>query len=147
MTDNSTLIAIVKAAAIHHGIDPAVACAVAEQESSWNPWALRYEPEFYSRYIEAMTQGAKPLNATEARARACSWGLMQILGEVARELGYTGDIAALCEPSTGAEWGCRKLAKCLADSPGDVSKALLSWNGGGNAAYPSQVLARVSSYR
>jgi soluble lytic murein transglycosylase-like protein len=28
------------------GLEPALVCAVVEQESNWNPWAIRYEPRF-----------------------------------------------------------------------------------------------------
>ena len=33
--------------ACEHALDPALVCAVIEQESAWNPWAVRYEPDSF----------------------------------------------------------------------------------------------------
>lgn len=141
------LIAAAKAAAARRGIDPALVCAVCEQESGWNPWAIRYEPAFYARYIEPMVLAGRITNATEAQARAFSWGLMQVMGEVAREHGYAGHMAALCDPATGLEIGCLHLASKLVGASGDVRRALLAWNGGADGAYPDEVLARMGKYQ
>jgi soluble lytic murein transglycosylase-like protein len=133
---------LVKAKAVSLGIDPALACAIAEQESGWNPWAIRYEPAFYSRYI--VNQAA--LTPTEKTARSISWGLFQTMGEAVRESGYKGDLAALCDPDTGITWGLAVLQRKLALADGDVKRALLFWNGGSNPNYPAEVLARVPKY-
>jgi soluble lytic murein transglycosylase-like protein len=45
------LISLARAAAAAHSLDPALVCAVCEQESSWDPFAIRYEPAFYDRYV------------------------------------------------------------------------------------------------
>lgn len=133
---------IARAIATNHGLDPALICAVCEQESGWQPWAIRFEPAFYTRYVEPQN-----LAPTEAYARSFSWGLMQIMGQVAREQGFDGRfLAELCDPSTGVEYGCRKLARCLAKAGGDVSQALQFYNGGGNPNYASQVVNRMSKY-
>jgi soluble lytic murein transglycosylase-like protein len=125
-----------------YGLDPSIVAAVAEQESTWNPWAVRYEPAFFERYI-------LPLNLpdpTEAYARAFSFGLMQVMGQVAREQGFAArSLTQLCDPDIGMDIGCRKLEKCFAQNS-DPEKALLAYNGGGNAEYGKQVLARVIHY-
>ena len=78
-----------------------------------------------------------PPAETESRMRAFSWGLMQVMGQVAREHGFSGrSLAQLCEPATGLEIGCRVLAAKLAAAEGNVTRALLLWNGGGNRDYP-----------
>jgi soluble lytic murein transglycosylase-like protein len=131
-----------------HGLWPELVCAVVEQESSWNRWAVRYEPAFYSRYVEPQISRGELLHQTEARARAFSWGLMQVMGQVAREHGFAETwMPALCEPATNLDIGCRVLAAKLRVAQGDVSRALLLWNGGADREYPAQVLARVSRYR
>lgn len=137
------LIALAKARAQFAGVSPPLCCAVAEQESSWNPWSIRYEPAFYERYIEKMTR----LSPTEARLRAMSWGLLQIMGETAREEGYTGDLTKLCEPQTGLDHGLIHMKKCLARSGGNEPIALNLWNGGANPSYASEVMARLSKYQ
>ena len=154
------LLALAHDAAQAHALWPELVCALIEQESSWNRWAVRYEPAFYKRYIEpqmaqpsgedsnhrARTHRA-PLSDTEARARAFSWGLMQVMGQVAREHGFSGySLAELCDPATGLDVGCRVLAAKLAAAEGNVVRALLLWNGGGNRNYPDAVLARTHRY-
>lgn len=129
--------------AAKHGLDPALVCALVEQESGWNPWAIRYEPAFYDRYVRAQN-----LPETEARARAFSWGLLQVMGQVAREHGFSHRfLSALCDPDIGLEVGCRVLKARLVACEGDVRRALLRWNGGGRKEYADEVLARVPKYR
>ena len=141
------LVALARAAAGAHGLDPALVCAVVEQESAWNTWAVRYEPGFLARYVAPLYTAGK-IGATEAYTRAMSWGLMQVMGQVAREqqLPDVTPIPQLCDPATGLEYGCRVLKAKLAAAGGDVQRALLLWNGGANNAYPAQVLARVAGY-
>ena len=140
--DKTELIALAKATAERHGLDPVLVCAVVEQESGWNPWSIRAEPAFDERYVKPMHK-----TPTEEWARSMSWGLMQLMGEAARERGYKGDLAALCDPAIGLEWGCVHLKGKLAAAGGDVTKALLLWNGGGNPNYASEVIARMEGYR
>ncbi len=117
MNPPSQLLVLARKAATAQSLDPALVCAVVEQESGWNPWAVRYEPLFFSRYVASLYTNNK-VSATEAYARGFSWGLMQVMGQVAREAGMAGD----------------------------TTRALLAWNGGGNSAYAAQVLARRSHY-
>jgi soluble lytic murein transglycosylase-like protein len=148
----AALISLARAAAAAHSLDAALVCAVCEQESSWSPWAIRYEPPFFTRYIAPMlTAGNSPatkLSATEACARAFSWGLMQVMGQVAREQNFVGpSFAELCDPQIGLEIGCRVLESKLRATHGDVPRALQLWNGGANPNYASEVLARAAQYK
>jgi soluble lytic murein transglycosylase-like protein len=140
------IIELARHIAATHGIEPSLVCAVIEQESAWNPWAVRYEPGFLSRYVAPLYTAGK-LSATEAYTRAMSWGLMQVMGQVAREFGFQeASLAELCDPVTGIEFGCKILSTRLARSKGDIPGALLAWNGGSNANYPAEVLARLRNY-
>jgi soluble lytic murein transglycosylase-like protein len=133
---------LARSIAKQHGLDPALVCAVIEQESNWNPWAIRMEPAFYAKYTKPMS-----LSDTEEYTRAISWGLMQLMGECARELGFKEKfLSYLCVPEAGIEWGCQWLERKLKAAGGDVRKALLLWNGGANKAYPAEVLARRAKY-
>ena len=132
--------------ACEHKLEPALVCAIIEQESAWNPWAVRYEPAFLSRYVAPLYTAGK-IGATEAYTRAMSWGLMQVMGQVAREFGFKeSSLPELCDPATGIEFGCRILAARLSRARGDVPAALLAWNGGADANYPAEVLARQRNY-
>lgn len=133
---------IVVAAALNVGIDPALACAVVSHESTWDPWAVRYEPGFYRRYIESM----KGLSETEKTLRATSFGLFQVMGQVAREQSFDGKyLTELCDPINAVQ-GCRKLKRCLENNGNDVTAALLAYNGGGNEKYPELVMGHYKDY-
>jgi len=135
------LLALAHSAAARHALDPSLVCAVIEQESAWDPHAIRYEPAFRARYVAPL--GLPP---TEEVARSISWGLMQVMGQVAREHGFSGKfLSALCDPATGLDAGCAVLASKLATASGEVTRALELWNGGANPNYAAEVLARLSS--
>lgn len=46
---------------------------------------------------------------TEWWGQQASWGLMQIMGAVAREHGFDEDFPTLCDPLAGLKLGCRHL--------------------------------------
>lgn len=140
--DYTQLVQLAKEIARKHVLDPALICAIVEQESDWIPWAIRYEPAFQKRYVEPLGLA----NQTEIVARSMSWGLMQTMLQSVREIGYHGHAAELCDPFTALEWGCQLFGRKLDAAKGDVHAALQLWNGGGNPAYGQQVLARVEKY-
>jgi soluble lytic murein transglycosylase-like protein len=140
------LIALAKAKAIEHSLDPALVCAVVEQESTWRTYAMRFEPGFLSQYVVKEFQKGN-ISQTECYARSMSWGLGQVMGLTARELGFEGEfLCELSDPSVGLEFLCRKLKAVLQSHGGDVTKALLSYNGGKRPEYANEVLARLPSY-
>lgn len=144
---NVELVAMAKSAASAAGLSPTLVCAIVEQESSWEPGAYRYEPAFFKNYVVGQYAAGK-IDITEAQARAFSWGLMQLMGQCAREDGFTGKFFTdLCDdPATGLEWGCKHFKHKLLISNNDVSHALLIWNGGKDKTYPAEVLARIAHY-
>jgi soluble lytic murein transglycosylase-like protein len=143
MAPTTEIVALARTIASVHGLDSALVCAVVEQESAWDPHAIRYEPGFRASYVAPLN-----LPCTEEIARSISWGLMQVMGQVAREQGFQRPyLSALCESSAGLSFGCIVLAAKLAAAGGDVSRGLALWNGGGNPDYAAQVLARVPRYR
>jgi len=80
--------------------------------------------------------------------RAVSWGLMQVMGQTAREFGYPGPLPQLCSPGVGLLYGCKKLKSCFERAAGgDVRQALSFYNGGGDPTYPDHVLALVPKYQ
>jgi soluble lytic murein transglycosylase-like protein len=146
MAAPSQLVLLARRIAAVQSLDPALVCAVIEQESAWNPWAMRYEPLFFAKYVASLYTNNK-VSASEAYARGFSWGLMQVMGQVARETGFDAPfLSALCDPEQGLALGCKVLRKKFDAAAGDTTRALLAWNGGGNPAYPAQVLARKPHY-
>lgn len=142
MEPNAALVATAKAHAAKWGLDPALVCAICDHESSWDPWACRYESGFYAKYVHKMD-----VPMMEAMHLSTSWGLGQVMGETARELGFKGPfLPQLCDPDTGLEYVCMKLKKCFALNP-KVQDALLAYNGGGDATYPDLVLQHIQKYQ
>jgi soluble lytic murein transglycosylase-like protein len=126
------------------GIDPVLVCALIMNESSWNPFAMRFEP----RYYQLHTIFLKLLTETEKVSRACSWGLMQVLGQTAREYGFGRDyLSELCDPDIGTDFGCQKLQRCLGEHNGVIRDALLAYNGGADLAYPDRVMRYYDRYK
>jgi soluble lytic murein transglycosylase-like protein len=161
MPPSSELLALARSTATTHALDPALVCAVVEQESAWDAHAIRYEPAFRARYVAPL--GLPP---TEEVARSISWGLMQVMGQVAREHGFDGKfLSTLCDPATGLDIGCAVLAAKVTIRSGsssrgssategsllsafsDIARALDLWNGGANPDYAPQVLARMARYK
>jgi soluble lytic murein transglycosylase-like protein len=134
--------------AIPLGVPVDLACAVAHHESGWSMWAMRYEPAFYSHYIQPLVNTNQVRTATEATARATSYGLFQCMGQTAREAGFAGKyLTQLCDPDVGVEYGIKKLKQCLDKNSGDERAALLSYNGGSDPQYPDLVLQWLNTYQ
>lgn len=113
---DSRFLSLITQAAQTHGLPVSLVLAIVQVESGGNPWAARYEPGFYDRYV--MTQPVKaraPCSIkTEARLRATSFGLMQIMGQTARETGFDGVfLTELCDPAVGLDWSCKYLSRLL----------------------------------
>ncbi len=83
-------------------------------ESNFDPYATRYEPEW--KYIDQTSLTlfahlAHTTVATEIVHQSTSWGLMQVMGSVAREEGFDLRLPMLCLPEHGLEMGCKKIAR------------------------------------
>lgn len=98
---------------------------------------MRFEPLFYQTYI-----GVKPLTSlpgtrekgasemTERQGRATSFGLCQVMGELARELGFTGPfLSQLCDPVIGVHYAALHLGNKL-EKYGNLEDALSAYNAG-----------------
>lgn len=114
-------------------LDPDLLEAQILVESSDNLFAFRYEPAFYHHYLAGKLEWTSwgPL-------AACSYGLLQILGAVAVELGFTGAPQDLFVPNTNLFYGTKKLARLRDQCSGNMDAAVASYNGGlvGNVLPP-----------
>ena len=139
---------MVRTSAAKYGLDPALVAALVDQESNWNPWAVRYEPAFFDHYIRPLLTNGTIKTMTEATCRATSWGLCQVMGQVAREHGFAGRfLSELCDTDKGLDIGCQVLKLKLDAAGGDTHNGLSLYNGGGDPNYADEVLARVSKYQ
>src|SRR5690242_20059252 len=144
------LILAARAASASHKLVPELVCAVVEQESNWDQWLNRYEPDFEAnpKYGPTIASQAHEFSAssltkfsyettwqTEIKNRCTSWGLMQVLGQVARELGFKEPIPSLCDVSNGLEIGCLELSRKIEEAGGDLHAGLQRFNGGSDLNY------------
>jgi soluble lytic murein transglycosylase-like protein len=60
-------------------------------------------------------------------------GLMQIMPETAREMGFAQQVDDLYDPETNIRWGVRYLAEAWRLSNGDVCQTVLKYNSGHQA--------------
>jgi len=158
------LVPLIRAAAEKHGVAPLLVAAVVAQESggpyvradgSANPYAIRIERGFWRRYYDSIAAFVSTSKSKRddrwhqyPDLYACSFGLMQVLYQTAREHGFDPQFPTeLCDPELGLDAGCAILARHLARTGGDWRTSLLRYNGGGNPKYPDDVLAKLREIR
>jgi soluble lytic murein transglycosylase-like protein len=139
-------------AAQKYELDPLLVEAIVLTESAGNTDGFRFEPAFYNRYMKPMKMhvGKNP------RRISSSYGLMQIMYQVALERGYP-----TCEPpeglfipEVGLDYGCKQL-RMLVDWASEfptvtdqqrVEAVLASYNGGRGGNKPTDKPLRNASY-
>jgi soluble lytic murein transglycosylase-like protein len=160
----------IRRVALKHHLDPLDVMALIKVESGFNAYAWNPEPGY--RYLWDVRKRAPwtPMPSVEGLlkpppgfpalagdpdqewwAQRASWGLMQIMGAVAREVGFLGPyLTELTDPLVNLEYGCVKLARVFGIAGSDKERAFATWNGGPggnakppyrNAAYAAKVLA------
>lgn len=104
--------------------------AIIETESNFKPMAIRYEENWkylYMGEIHAKMNGIS--YSTEKTLQKFSWGLMQVMGTVLRELGFSGSFLEMVDPALSIEYGCRKLKELL-DKHATRDDAIAAYNAG-----------------
>lgn len=146
-----------EAAAQAQQVDPCLVRAIIDTESSWNPKAIRFEPNWkYLWFAREFSEKLQVPYDEEVRLQSSSLGLMQIMGGVARELGFTGNLNDLFDPAVNLQYGIKKLQKLLKKYP-DEMDAISSYNQGHpaksaggmylNQRYVDKVSACLRGYR
>ena len=102
---------IIRVKADEYDIPTDVVYGVCMAESRLNRYAVRYEPKY--RYLCCPEQ-VKPSDCsleTEISLQKTSWGIMQVMGGLARSLGFRGWLTELvCSPLTQIDLGCQYLS-------------------------------------
>lgn len=126
------------------GLDPKLMSAIIEVESSWDPWAVRYEPLF--SYLSKPNYWANVNRITEASEKTLqkfSWGLGQIMGGTARNLGMTGPITSLCDVGLNIFWCGTYLKRLMIrypETPAFISAYNAGSPTGANQDYVKKVM-------
>jgi hypothetical protein len=151
--------ALIEQSAKDLALQPSLIGAVVQVESSGYTWASNPEPRY--RYFWDVKKN-KPFRAvTDAELASkfppadfpclyadrdqewwyqqASFGLMQVMGAVAREEGFTApSLLELCDPAAGLLVGGRHLRRLVLWADGHLETALGAYNAGkGNAAGPA----------
>ena len=130
--------ALVQLVATAYALPLDLLTAQIQVESGGDPNAFRYEHDFYTRYVKD-NKDAKA--AKFGPLAACSYGMLQVMLEVAYEMGFDGRPEDLFEPRVGLAWGAKKMQALWAWAGGvqtDYVQALCAYNGGtgGNSVRP-----------
>lgn len=120
------------------GLPPALLAGIIQEESRFDMWASRMEPHYMnskrvlSRSREwSRAHGGIPTAFTELSDRSRSYGLMQIMGETAREEGYTERyLASLFHAENGLRAGASHLKKLITQYKSDTLSAISAYNQG-----------------
>ena len=143
-----------------YGIELELLLAMIYQESGGDEAALRYEVAWryfwnpkaddglYSKdwtIEQNRTHAWNVLGSTEFHSQSFGWGLLQVMGSVARELGLKGYLAKMCDPSIGLKMGLLHMQKKMRQAKGDVRRALEFYNG--SAIYAEEVLKKLADIK
>lgn len=141
----------IEQAARLHGVDPDVVEAMVLQESTGRPWAWNPEPKYRWFWDVQQRRPFRTLTPAEIASKwpphdfpaltaerdqewwgqQASWGLLQVMGAVARERGFNGlYLTELSEPSVGLFVGCKHFAGLVRLAEGDIWKAVGMYNAG-----------------
>lgn len=105
------VVELARDAAIRHQLDPNWVYAIIQAESAGSTAAMRYEPGWaYFARPDFYAARLKVTLDTEKQLQKFSYGLMQIMGSVAREHGFPDALPSLLEPFRGLEYGCKHLS-------------------------------------
>ncbi len=125
--------------------------AIVKVESNGNPYAWNPEPRY--RYLWDVKQRApfRPLTKFELESeippadfptkagdrdqewwgQAASWGLMQVMGAVAREQGFSGDyLTEMTDPGLNLYYGCKVIKGLVLWSGSDYNRVAAAYNAG-----------------
>ena len=101
---------LVTSKASQYGIELSLLKAFIQVESAWNPKAFRFEPNYKWFNEPALFAGKLGLTVeSEKNAQMTSWGLIQIMGSTARDMGFQGYLPELIDPEIGLDCGCKFL--------------------------------------
>lgn len=102
---------LIKRVAKRHGLDPEWVAAIVQKESAAVKDRVRYEKNW--KYWHNIPIHARRIGITEESERQMqmfSWGIMQVMGSVARQWGFSEGLQNLSDWEKNLEYGCKHLA-------------------------------------
>jgi hypothetical protein len=114
-----------------YALDPFLIGSICQKETAGEKWKSRYEPTTDRYVINAYAYASRLgiTQETERLAQMHSWGIMQVMGFKAREIGYTDYLPKLSLLEVGMELGCQILKK-LSERYEEESQVISAYNQG-----------------
>lgn len=151
--NRKAIIELCRKIALSMNVDPDLAVAIAGQESNYDPSAVRYEALWdYPFQVDTHASRLGITSLTEFQLQKMSWGAMQVMGTVARELGFKPSLVEMIIPQNGIFYGCKKL-QLLSKKYTNQFDVIASYNAGipskidgeyKNASYVDAVRKRIA---
>lgn len=114
-----------------HHIDPMLLRGIITVESAWDPRALRYEQKYHDICLAAgFARKFDISEKSEITLQKFSYGLCQVMGGLARSLGYDGHLLDLLDIETNLKYGCLYLQVLQKHYKTDVDKIISAYNAG-----------------
>ena len=129
--ENATLLDLIVQTAQAAQVPPQVVLGIIEVESGGSPYAARLNPT----YPFTMMQAARPAGCSadvERMFQKTAWGLMQLMGATAREMGFEGWLSELTVPETNIRLGVGFLGRKMSQyfERYGLPGVLAAYNGG-----------------
>ena len=97
-----------------YGIEPDLVYGICQKESGFVPEAVRYEDGYRYLFDPSRVRPRGCSLDTEIVMQKTSWGVMQVMGGVLRELGFTGWMTGIVgDIPAQVDYGCRHLGRFI----------------------------------
>ncbi len=124
-------IKLIKKYSKEFNLNPILITAMCLHESYGESYIVRFEPMWrYHTEVAVFARANKISKETESVLQAMSFGLMQIMGGTAREMGYNGLLTMLVKPELSLYYGCKYFARKKQIYKNSVPDALAAYNAG-----------------
>jgi len=146
----SNFLHLIEPVAKRYDLDISLVVAIVMAESSGIKEKIRYEKGYpFFNDTEGFAKKNCITRDTETNAQKMSWGLMQVMGSTARDMGFTDLLPKMIYPNFNIEIGCKYLGYLFKKYEGNKERAISAYNAGGiklkdgvfrNIKYVSSVL-------
>lgn len=122
---------LINAVAVNQGVDAFLVASIIQKETEGDQYACRYEDHYKWLYKpEFFAKKNRISLATETMMQKTSFGLMQVMGAVAREDGYDRELVELAvRPELALEISVKHL-KNFIRKYGNIEDAVAAYNAG-----------------
>lgn len=128
---NAALMGLIVSTARGAQVPPELVLGIIEAESGGDPHVTRIN----ATYPYTMMQAKRPAGCSVDMERMCqktAWGLMQVMGATARELGFDGWLSELVSPETNIRLGIEFLRRKMSQyfERDGIEGVAAAYNGG-----------------